>query len=130
MTPMLLAVFAHPDDESYRAGGTLAMLASRGVDIQVITATRGERGIPAIPPSEAKLIREEELWCACRVLGFLQPRFLDYPDGELSSIDEMEAVAYLTGLIRELQPDCLINSRLGLSIEEDDDVQRVFHTLA
>jgi LmbE family N-acetylglucosaminyl deacetylase len=123
MTPTLLAVFAHPDDESYRAGGTLAMLASKGVDIQVITATRGERGIPTIPPSEAKVIREKELRCACRVLGFLPPRFLDYPDGELSSIDEIEAVAYLTGLIRELQPDFLLTwPPSGISGHEDHQV--------
>jgi len=36
----LLAVFAHPDDETFRCGGTLALLARRGV--QVHTATRGE----------------------------------------------------------------------------------------
>lgn len=108
MTPTLLAIFAHPDDESYRAGGTLAMLAGQGINIQVISATYGERGIPAIPTSEAKQIREEELRCACRVLGILQPRFLDYPDGELSSLDEREAVAHLTEIIREMQPDVLL----------------------
>ena len=34
----LLAIFAHPDDESFRCGGTLAMLAQRGVRVQVVTA--------------------------------------------------------------------------------------------
>ncbi len=36
----ILAVFAHPDDETYRAGGTLALLAGRGVSVQVLTATQ------------------------------------------------------------------------------------------
>jgi len=38
----LLAVFAHPDDETFRCGGTLALLARRGVRVQTLTATRGE----------------------------------------------------------------------------------------
>lgn len=40
----LLAVFAHPDDESYRPGGTLTLLARRSVRVQVLTATRGQAG--------------------------------------------------------------------------------------
>jgi len=40
----LLAVFAHPDDESFRPGGTLALLARGGVRVQVLTAIRGEAG--------------------------------------------------------------------------------------
>ena len=38
----LLAVFAHPDDEAYRPGGTLALLARHGVRVQVLVATRGQ----------------------------------------------------------------------------------------
>ena len=108
MTKTLLAVFAHPDDESYRAGGTLAMLARGGVDVQVITATSGERGIPGALPSEAKLVREKELRCACKELGILQPRFLDFPDGELSSINNQDAVMRLVLIIRVLRPDLLL----------------------
>lgn len=40
----LLAVFAHPDDESFICGGTLAKYASEGVDITLVSATRGEMG--------------------------------------------------------------------------------------
>ena len=40
----LLAVFAHPDDETSAAAGTLIHYARAGVDIHVVTATRGERG--------------------------------------------------------------------------------------
>ena len=46
----ILAVFAHPDDETYRAGGTLALLAGRGVSVQVLTATRGQAGSCGNPP--------------------------------------------------------------------------------
>ena len=39
----VLAVFAHPDDEVFRCGGTLALLTRRGVRVQTLTATRGGR---------------------------------------------------------------------------------------
>jgi LmbE family N-acetylglucosaminyl deacetylase len=40
----LLAVLAHPDDETFGMGGTLALYARRGVDVHLICATRGEVG--------------------------------------------------------------------------------------
>jgi LmbE family N-acetylglucosaminyl deacetylase len=47
---VLLAVLAHPDDESFRCGGTLALLARRGVRVNVLTATRGRAGSCGDPP--------------------------------------------------------------------------------
>ena len=43
-TPTLMAVLAHPDDESLGVGGTLAKYASEGVDVFLLTATRGDSG--------------------------------------------------------------------------------------
>lgn len=45
-----IAVFAHPDDESYRAGGTLALLAQKCALVWVLCATQGEQGIPKLRP--------------------------------------------------------------------------------
>ena len=71
--PSLLAVFAHPDDETFRPGGTLALLARRGVEVHVLTATRGEAGScgdpPLCSPEELPAVRESELRCACAALG-------------------------------------------------------------
>ncbi len=50
MTRILLAVFAHPDDETFRPGGTLAWLAQRDVRVHLLTATRGEAGSCGEPP--------------------------------------------------------------------------------
>ena len=44
MKKVLLSVLAHPDDESFGMGGTLAKYASEGVDVHLICATRGEAG--------------------------------------------------------------------------------------
>src|SRR5438270_13505268 len=53
----ILAVFAHPDDESIVAGGTLAACARAGYDISILSATRGEQG----PISHAELATRETL---------------------------------------------------------------------
>lgn len=50
----LLAVLAHPDDEAYRPGGTLALPARRGVRAHVLTATRGQAGSCGDPPLYAR----------------------------------------------------------------------------
>jgi len=110
--PSLLAVFAHPDDESFRCGGTLALLARRGVRVHVLTATRGEAGSCGDPPlcraDELPAVREQELRCACAALGTEPPGLLDYRDGALAGVDEEEAVAQVVAAIRKLQPQVLL----------------------
>jgi len=104
----LLAIFAHPDDESYRAGGSLALLALKGVQVWVLCATRGELGILNLDPEETGQIRQTELECACRALGINPPSFLDYRDGTLIEVDETEAVGHVVRTIRKLRPQVLL----------------------
>ena len=104
----LLAIFAHPDDESFRCGGTLALLARRGVRVWVLCATRGEAGVPGLSPEQAGQVRERELRCACRALGIEPPRFLDYQDGTLAQVDEGQAVERVVRAVRELRPQVLL----------------------
>jgi len=109
---VLLAIFAHPDDEVFRCGGTLALLARRSVRVHVLTATRGEAGSCGDPPlcraDELPAVRERELRCACAALGTEPPSLLDYRDGALADVDEKEAVAQVVAAIRELQPQVLL----------------------
>jgi len=81
---VLLAVLAHPDDESFGTGGTLAYYARQGVEVHLVCATRGEvgemeeqylRGFTS--PAER---REAELRCAAEKLGLKGVHFLDYRD--------------------------------------------------
>jgi LmbE family N-acetylglucosaminyl deacetylase len=111
----LLAVFAHPDDESLVAGGTLARYAAEGWRTALICATRGEWG----PISDESLadyenlgeVRERELRAACDVLGVTWLRFLDLEDGSLSALDSEEeelTIAKIASAIRELRPRIII----------------------
>ena len=104
----VLAVFAHPDDETFRCGGTLALLAQRGAQVCVLCATRGEAGVAGVPPQQAGRIRQAELQCACRALGIQPPRFLSYQDGALQQVDDDTAVAQIAAVVRELRPQVLI----------------------
>ena len=108
----LLAVLAHPDDEAFRCGGTLALLARRGVRVRLLTATRGGAGScgkpPLCTPDELPALREQELRCACAALGIELPRLLDYRDGALAGVDEEEAVGQVLAMIRELRPQVLL----------------------
>lgn len=108
----LLAIFAHPDDESFRPGGTLALLARRGVRVQVLTATRGEGGScgdpPLCTPEELPAVREAELRCACAALGLEPPRLLDYRDGTLAEVDAEGLTAAILHVVREVRPQVML----------------------
>ena len=101
----LLAVFAHPDDETFRSGGTLALLVRSGVRVHLLTATRGEAGSygdpPLCAPEELAVRREVELRCACAALGLEPPRFLGYADGHLADADAEALTAQILAAIGE-----------------------------
>jgi small redox-active disulfide protein 2 len=103
----LLAILAHPDDESNAAGGTLARYAREGKRVVIVSATRGERGIPGLGLEETARVRERELCAAGAALG-AEVRFLDYLDGELDNANQTEAVAKITALLAELSPDIVL----------------------
>lgn len=78
------AVFAHPDDEAFAAGGLLARCALRG-PVELIVATRGEAGAARDrDPSPLGARRQAELEASCHALGLDPPRQLGLPDGALT----------------------------------------------
>jgi N-acetylglucosamine malate deacetylase 2 len=106
--PKLLVILAHPDDESFPIGGTLARYAAAGVEVVLISATRGEAGILGLSRAKTAVIREQELRNAAKVLGLSAVRFLGYEDGQLSQADSETVVAQLTAVMSEIQPDAVI----------------------
>jgi len=120
----LLAIVAHPDDETFGMGGTLALYASRGIRVCLICATRGEAGqaLPGTMGSYTSLrdLREAELRCAAAALGITDMHFLGYQDsgmaGSESSRHELALVQiplniltrHLTDVIRWEKPQVVI----------------------
>jgi len=112
-TPALLAVFAHPDDETFRPGGTLALLAQREVKVHVLTLTRGATGScgdpPLCTPAELPDVRQRELQCACAVLGIQPPYLLDYPDGHLAEADPEKVIAEILVVVHAVRPQVMLS---------------------
>jgi N-acetylglucosamine malate deacetylase 2 len=104
----LMVVLAHPDDESFPIGGTLAKAAAEGKRVHLVVATRGEAGIPGKSVRETAILREAELRRACAELGVQQLTLLDYRDGELANIPDRAGAARLLALMRHAQPDVVI----------------------
>lgn len=84
MTKTILAVLAHPDDESFGLGGTLALYANKGYDTYLICATRGEVGTVDEEHltgfTDIAELRTDELRRAATHLGLKNVFFLGYRD--------------------------------------------------
>jgi len=116
-TRRLMAVLAHPDDESLGVGGTLAKYASEGVDVFLLTATRGNSGryLGRRPddcrhpgPSALAKIREAELRAAATALGVREVSLLGYGDQHLDSANPREVVARIVQHLRRVQPEVVV----------------------
>ncbi|ACY16708.1 PIG-L family deacetylase [Haliangium ochraceum] len=111
----VLGVFAHPDDESFAAGGLLTLAAERGARVVIACATRGEAGQLAQPDDAGDAgalvghsvgdLRSAELAAACAALGASPPRFFGLPDGALSHPQHQAAGRErVRALVEELGP--------------------------
>ena len=104
----LLVILAHPDDESFPMGGTLAKATANGKRVHLVTATRGEAGIHGKSQAETAVLREAELRRACSELGIEQLTFLDYLDGTLETIPDSSGAARLLALMHQFTPDVIV----------------------
>jgi LmbE family N-acetylglucosaminyl deacetylase len=120
----LLAIFAHPDDETFGLGGTMARYAERGVPVTMLCATRGEVGEiaagSAATPETLGAFREQELRDAMGILGVTDVRFLDFRDSGMQGTPENgdprnlinastdAAIAPIVAAIRERRPDVIV----------------------
>ncbi len=121
---VLVMVGAHPDDESFGAGGTLAYYVQQGVKVYYICGTRGEVG--EVPPemmdgySSIAQLRTHELECAARELGLTEVIFLGYRDSGMAGspdnghpealaaapVDEIASI--ITAHLRNLKPQVVL----------------------
>jgi LmbE family N-acetylglucosaminyl deacetylase len=93
MNNHVLALFAHPDDETMLSGGLLALLAREGLQVHFVCATRGEGGEMGEPPVAPRHllgeVRSQELACAVKALGGSSLSFLDYIDPLVGADEEL-----------------------------------------
>src|SRR5689334_13886610 len=124
MPKTILAVLAHPDDESFGLGGTLALYARKGYDTYYVCATRGEAG--TLDPEYLKgykdtaEMRTDELTRAAKILGLKGVFFLGYRDSGMPGTEENkhpdaqinhsldEVAGCIVKYIRELKPDIVL----------------------
>jgi LmbE family N-acetylglucosaminyl deacetylase len=112
VTRSLLLVFAHPDDETYATGATIARYASEGVRCSLYCATDGgagrSSGIPVSSPAELGLMRREELRKAADILGIRSVEFGGFPDGQVPVVNSEEVIGQIVAVIRRERPDVVV----------------------
>jgi len=113
----LLAVLAHPDDESLGFGGTLAKCAAEGIETHLVTATHGQSGrfrghppgSPEHPGAEAlAAIREKELHAAAEALGIRSLAMLGYVDKQLDAAPPREVIGRIAANVRRVRPHVVV----------------------
>ena len=111
--PRILLIFAHPDDESFIAGGLVRRHADRGAETALVTATRGDAGRVGEPPlcsrEELAAVRAAELERAAGILGIAHVCLLDYRDGHLAEAPAAGIRDVLVRRIREHRPHVVIS---------------------
>lgn len=146
----LLACFAHPDDEAFPIGGSLAAHSSRGVNIRLITATSGEEGEVRSPglamPDGLGSLRREELSCSVHTLGLQSHHVLGYRDSGMAgtsanklpeafiNVPQEEIVEILVREIRTFRPQVVLTFEPGGLYGHPDHIAickhatKAFHT--
>ncbi len=107
----ILGVWAHPDDETFCAGGLLAAAARTGQNVACITATKGEGGSQDTerwPKKKMGSVRQKELMAALKVLGITDHHWLDYADGKCDQVDAEVAAKQIAEHIDKHQPDTIL----------------------
>ncbi len=113
MTRRLAAVFAHPDDDTYGIGGTVALHAPSGIEVLLVMATSGEAG-RIIDPSLATRenlgnVREAEDRASWAELNATpEIHFLRHPDGGLAGVPIEELTEQVTDLLTRVRPDVVV----------------------
>lgn len=105
----IVGVFAHPDDESFGPGGTLAKLAKK-YEIHTICVTGGDKGQNARKRTTRNLsvIRREEYGQAAKILGIKRVHCLKFKDGTLSNNLYHDVAKRIEKVVKKLKPEILI----------------------
>lgn len=109
----VVAVVAHPDDESFALGAILAAFAETGARVSVLCLTRGEASTLHGVPGDLGKLRTEELTAAAAALGLHTVALLAYPDGHLPEVDLDQLATHVVTAAQEVDADGLIGFDLN-----------------
>jgi LmbE family N-acetylglucosaminyl deacetylase len=128
-----MSIYAHPDDQEFSVGGTLAKWSGAGSEIISVVITSGDSGSndPSKDGSHKKelaALREQEQLAANGVLGVKETVFLRYPDGELEPTIALRKD--LTRLIRQYKPDTVLTGNPEAWFYGDEYVNHPDHRAA
>lgn len=130
----VLAVWAHPDDETLLAGGLLAAARDAGNRVVCVTATLGEHGTDdplAWPPQRLARVRGHEVAASLAVLGVVEHHLLGVPDGTCAQQPHDALVRRLARLVTAVQPDTIVTfGPDGLTGHEDHQTVSAWTTAA
>lgn len=104
----VLAVCAHPDDESFGLGALLDAFAGRGAAVAAACLTHGEASTLGMGLGGLHALRAAELEAAAAVLGLQRAVLYDHPDGGLARVDLATLAADVRSLVTTHRPDLLL----------------------
>jgi len=106
--PVVLAVYAHPDDPEVACGGTLARWAAAGSTVHLVIVCTGDKGTTeaGTDPAQLALLRADEVAAGATALGVAGWEILGYPDGDVP--DDTQLRERLVGVIRRLAPTAVL----------------------
>jgi LmbE family N-acetylglucosaminyl deacetylase len=108
----LACVFAHPDDETFAVGGTIARYASQGIGCDLFCATDGDAGrssgVPVSSRAELAALRRNELHAAAQALGIGDVMLAGHPDGALAQVDANLLIGQIVRFLRRARPTAVL----------------------
>src|SRR5581483_147824 len=103
----LVCVFAHPDDESFGPGGTIAKF-SKKYNVYILSATKGDAGQSSIRSKNLGEVRSEELKKAAKILGVKKVYFLGFKDGTLNNNIYHKLASKIEEKLKILKPEIVL----------------------
>lgn len=112
MAKRILFLMAHPDDETFGPGGTIAKYAREGAEVHLVAATRGDAGMLGDPPVTDREhlgeVRAAELEAAAEVLGAAKVHHLGFLDGKLAETPRESLIESAVEAVRRVRPHVLV----------------------
>jgi len=115
MNNSILILVAHPDDEVLGCGGTIAKYAESGANIHVAFLSDGVFSREGINQEQLDEIETRRIAAkkACNILGAKSISFGDMPDNRMDSIDLLNIVKVVEGLVNEHKPETIFTHHSG-----------------